>query len=213
MNKLKLHVIKHMLNVVLLSFAVIYTIYIYIPNIGIDIIFIMALGILFYVILMPLHELGHYSIAKYFVKKKNTNVQLCLSINKTNCSDWSIFSIKEYVLILLLGTIFKILFCTIGILLSCIFEIYLVVKAFLFTILIEVIGNYQPFFKTSDMKSVFYALENNKIPDTEDTNMSTIKTDFFIRKIYPWLLIPVSIIICKLAIPTLYFIKLILNLS
>lgn len=134
-------------------------------------------------------------------------MQLCLSRKKTSCSDWNIFSVKEYIRILLFGTIFKVIFCTIGLIISLAYENYLIVNTFLFMIFMEVTWNYQPLFGPSDMKSVFYALENNKIPDTEDANMSTIKTDFFIRKIYPWLLIPVSIIVCKLAIPTLYFIK------
>ena len=82
---------------------------------NIEFLFYCLLGILFYVIVMSLHELGHYCVAKYFVKKKNTNVQLCLSVNKTNCSDWSIFSIKEYIIILLFGSVFKIIFCIIGI--------------------------------------------------------------------------------------------------
>lgn len=160
---------------------------------------IFVLNVLFYFILEPLHELGHYCVAKYFIKKKNANVQLCLSRNKTNCSNWNVFSIREYIIILLFGSTFKIIFCIIGILLFGLYKNYLFVKAFLFTIFMEVAANYQSII-SSDMKSLFYTLENNKIPDNEDTNMSTIKTDFFIRKIYPWLLGPTFFIIHKITL-------------
>lgn len=211
MNKAKLLTLKHILNIILIIFILVYITFIFIPNIDIDFIVIFLLGVLFYFILEPLHELGHYCIAKYYVKKKNANVQLCLSRNKTNCSNWNVFSIKEYIIILLFGSIFKIIFCTIGILSFWICKNYLLMNALLFTIFIEVIGNYQPSLLKCDMKSIFYALENHKIPDNEDTNMNTIKRDFFIRKIYPWLLIPASFAICKLEMPLLHLVEYIFN--
>ena len=84
-------------------------------------------------------------------------------------------------------------------------------KTLQFTIFVEVFFNYQSSLFECDMKSIFYAIENHKIPGDEDTNMSTIKADFFIRKLYPWLLIPTFFVICKLEMPILHLIELILN--
>lgn len=157
---------------------------------------ITASSILYY-ILQPLHELGHYYVAKRFAKNKNYEINFCLSRNTTNCSNWKIFNIKEYILIILSGSILKITFCVLtAYTMYCLTE-YLIVQICIFTIILEITANCTFFNEKSDFNKINTALKLKKIPDNEDSDFSKKGTDIFIKKIYPFLLIPFCYIFFK----------------
>lgn len=150
---------------------------------------IMASSILYY-ILQLLHELGHYYVAKCFAKNRNYEITFCLNRNTINCSNWKIFDIKEYILIMLSGSILKISFCILtGCIMYC-FAGYLPVQICIFTITFEFIANCTFFNGKSDFNKIYTALKLKKIPDNEDSDFSQKRIDFFIKRIYPFLLIP-----------------------
>lgn len=135
-----------------------------------------------YYILQPLHELGHYYVARYYAKNKNCEINFCLNRNVTNCSNWGKFNFKEYILIILSGSISKIIFCILaGYTMYCLMQ-YLSVQICMFTIIFEIIANCTSFDGKSDLNKIFAAYELKKIPDNEDSDFSKKKTDFFIKK-------------------------------
>lgn len=144
----------------------------------------------FYLLLEPLHELGHYSIAKYFTKKHNLSVEFTLRRNETLCSDWKAFTPKTCKIILLSGSLFKIGYCFILITIFLIKTNLNSIIIFLNVILWEIISNSLPIIKSSDGYKIFHLEDfyNELFSKEKDTT-------FFITKIYPILLIILSIII------------------
>lgn len=119
---------------------------------------ITASSVLYY-ILQPLHESGHYHVAKCFAKNRNYEITFCLSRNTTNCSNWKIFDIKEYILIMLSGSISKISFCILtGCIMYC-FAGYLPVQICIFTITFEFIANCTSFNGKSDFNKIYTTLK------------------------------------------------------
>ena len=68
----------------------------------------------------------------------------------------------------------------------------------MFTFSFEIIANCTTFNKRSDYSRIYEAYETNKIPDDEDCDFSKQKTDFFIKKIYPFILIPFCYIVLNI---------------
>lgn len=157
---------------------------------------IFSSAILYY-ILQPLHELGHYYTATHYAKINNYKVEFCLHRNTTNCSDWTVFDIKEYIHILLSGSMLKIIFCILTGYIMHLFNEHFISQICIFTIAFEVIANCTTFNKKSDFNRICSALKLKEAPNDEDSDFSNKKTDFFIKRIYPFLLIPFCCIFFK----------------
>ena len=150
-----------------------------------------------YYILQPLHELGHYYAGKYYAKNNDCMINFCLSRNTTNCSDWTVFDISEYIPVLLSGSILKIIFCILAGYIMHLFKEHFISQICIFTIAFEIIANCTTFNKKSDFNRICSALKLKEAPNDEDSDFSKKKTDFFIKKIYPFLLIPFFCIFFK----------------
>lgn len=132
-----------------------------------------------YILLEPLHELGHYHKAVEIAVSKNYNVNFCLNRNYTSCSDWSVFTEAEQIEILKAGSSSKIAFCAICIFFALITYNLFLLLAFLYVILFEYYQNCTCIFHQND----FYYMHHLDEFIQEPKYMDAIKQDFFIRKI------------------------------
>ena len=120
---------------------------------------------LFYKLLMPLHETGHYLTALFLKKKHCLDVDIWMDRKHTFCSKWRCYGNKEARLVLGAGMLFKFIYC-IGIIL--IFEkinIKSGMITFIYVIWFEVVLNAFPILEESDGYKLFHidAFYNEKI--------------------------------------------------
>ena len=144
---------------------------------------------LFYKLLMPLHEAGHYLAALFFKKKHHLDVDIWMDKKHTFCSKWREYSNKEARLILCAGMLFKFIYC-IGIIL--IFEkmnIKSGMITFIYVIWFEVVLNAFPILEESDG----YKLIHIDVFYSEEIKEYSIKDELFVKRIYPWILAGLTI--------------------
>lgn len=140
--------------------------------------------VLIYILLEPLHELGHYHKAKEIAIRKNYTVNFCLKRKYTSCSDWSVFQADEQVEILSNGVFVKIYFCVVCSVIALITYNIVSLLSFLYAMLFEYYLNYTDLFPRSDYYYMHHLDEFIKEPKYMDAT----KQDLFIRKIYPFIL-------------------------
>lgn len=126
---------------------------------------LFLLGAILYQGLSPLHELGHFLVGNYYIKKNNYPMRLVLRPTKTLANDWHYFSEKERVLFLLAGCISKILYCIFWSLIFMSTYHYDFSSIFTITTGLEIILNFIPKFgEDSDIcliidKAKFYSTD------------------------------------------------------
>lgn len=145
---------------------------------------IMVITLVSYLLLEPFHELGHYHKATKIASSQNYDVNFCLKWNYTSCSDWSIFKEAEQIDILKAGSFNKIAFCGICIFFALITCNFFLLLSFLYVILFEYYQNCTCLFPKND----YYYIHHLDEFVQEPKYMDAIRQDFFIRKIYPYLL-------------------------
>lgn len=144
--------------------------------------FISAL--LFYKILIPLHEISHYLVALYFKKKHHLDVDIWMDKKNTFCSEWNCYGNKEAKLILCAGMLFKFIYCIGIILIFAIMNIKSGMITFIYVIWFEIVLNAFPILEESDGYKLVHieAFYNEKIKEPDE------KEEFFVKRVYPWLL-------------------------
>ena len=145
---------------------------------------IMGITLVSYLLLEPLHELGHYYKANRIAILKNYNVDFCLKRNYTSCSDWSVFQENELVEILKNGAFSKIIFCCVCIFFALITYNFFLLLSFLYVILFEYYQNCTCLFPKND----YYYIHHLNEFVQEPKYMDATRQDFIIWKIYPYLL-------------------------
>lgn len=161
------------------------------PNINItpfshsQLLSIVIITVVCYILLEPFHELGHYYKAAEIASSQNYDVHFCLKWNYTSCSDWSKFKAAEQIEILKAGSFNKIAFCGICILFALITYNFFLLLSFIYVILFEYYQNCTTLFCKNDHYYIQHLDEFTKEPKY----MNAFKQDFFIRQIYPYLLV------------------------
>ena len=150
--------------------------------------FISAL--LFYKILIPLHEIGHYQAALYFKKKHHLDVDIWMDKKNTFCSEWSCYGNKEEKLILCAGMLFKFAYCIGIILIFAIMNIKSGMITFIYAIWFEIVLNALPTLEEPDGYKFIHidAFYNEKIKEPDE------KEESFVKRVYPWLLAVVTFV-------------------
>lgn len=115
--------------------------------------FIVIFALFFYLLLTPLHENGHYCIAKYYVKKHNLRTKIYILRSKTVSADWELFSKNEVIHILKAGVHFKFTYCIVMSIFSILLKDYYYLLIFILVIFFEYTFNCTPI-PNSDYKSI-----------------------------------------------------------
>lgn len=144
---------------------------------------------LFYKLLMPLHETGHYQAALFFKKRHHLDVDIWMDKKHTFCSEWRCYGSKEAKLILCAGMLFKFVYC-IGIIVSFVkMNIKSGMITFIYVIWFEVVLNAFPILEEADG----YKLIHIDVFYNEEIKEPNKKEELFVKRKYPWLLIGMTI--------------------
>lgn len=149
---------------------------------------------LYYKLLMPLHETGHYLTAAFIKKKQHLDADIWMDKKCTSCSKWREYSSKEARLILCAGMLFKFVYC-IGIILIFIkMNMKYGMITFVYVMWFEVVLNAFPILQESDGYKVMHI----DVFYNEEIKEHNIKEERFVKWIYPWILLVGTIISIKL---------------
>lgn len=159
----------------------------------------IILAYLMYTVLMPLHELGHYYIAKLYKK----DVSFYLYWSHTYCSNWDVFVEEQAIFILAGGVIFKGIYCLISAILCFILKQNILLFTFINTFFFELIFNMSSLpniFKINKKDKIendFYQMQHREsfINDKKENDDYSDCRNNFICKIYPLLLLIGSVIL------------------
>lgn len=145
---------------------------------------------LYYRFLMPLHETGHYLVALIIKKKLHLDVKIWMDKKHTFCSRWKAYNEKQAVMILCAGMLFKIIYCIGIILLFLKLNIKYGMITFIYVIWFEIVLNAFPILKESDGYKMIHidAFYDEGIIEPNKREW------LFVKKVYPWLLIGITIV-------------------
>lgn len=154
----------------------------------------LIIASLFYKLLIPWHEIGHYLLAVFLKKRHQLEISIWMDRSHTFCSNWKVYKSRDARIILCAGMLFKIIYCTIMIVIFWKMNIKFGIMIFSYVIWIEIVLNGIPILEESDgYKTIhvdaFYNEESEKIKEGED---------LFIKWVYPLFLAGITVVVIVL---------------